>query len=260
VIFRRALVGNDGSAAALSAIRLTRQLLVPDGELVALAVAEVHFATHAGMDAAAWVETLRESAAAATADAERELQGVPGATARVAQGYAAPTLISAAADMDADLIVVGSRGRSRAVGFALGSVATRVIHDAPCSVLVAREDTVADGFPRSVVVGVDGSPQSREAQAIADAIAAAAGVRARHLAATGGKSVPEAQISDAELDSRSAVEALVEAGRTADLVVVGSRGLHGVAALGSVAERVAHRANSAVLIVRAPPSVSGPGP
>jgi nucleotide-binding universal stress UspA family protein len=33
-------------------------------------------------------------------------------------------------------------------------------------------------------------------------------------------------------------------------VVVGSRGLHGFPALGSVGERVAHRARSSVLVVR----------
>jgi nucleotide-binding universal stress UspA family protein len=57
---------------------------------------------------------------------------------------------------------------------------------------------------------------------------------------------------NAEIDHRPAVEALVaraaEAG--ADLLVVGSRGLHGVKALGSVSERVAHRAGCSVLVVR----------
>ena len=35
----------------------------------------------------------------------------------------------------------------------------------------------------------------------------------------------------------------------ADLIVVGSRGFHGVRALGSVSERVAHRADCSVLVV-----------
>ena len=46
------------------------------------------------------------------------------------------------------------------------------------------------------------------------------------------------------------VSALLEAAETADLVVVGSRGLHGVKALGSVSERIAHRAKTSVLVVR----------
>ena len=51
------------------------------------------------------------------------------------------------------------------------------------------------------------------------------------------------------------VVALVEAARDADLLIVGSRGLHGLKALGSVSERVAHDASCSVLVVRiAPPS------
>jgi nucleotide-binding universal stress UspA family protein len=46
------------------------------------------------------------------------------------------------------------------------------------------------------------------------------------------------------------VQALVSAAADADLVVVGSRGLHGLKALGSVSERVAHRAHCSTLVVR----------
>jgi nucleotide-binding universal stress UspA family protein len=46
------------------------------------------------------------------------------------------------------------------------------------------------------------------------------------------------------------VTALVAAAADADLVVVGSRSLHGLGSLGSVSERVAHQARASVLIVR----------
>jgi nucleotide-binding universal stress UspA family protein len=42
----------------------------------------------------------------------------------------------------------------------------------------------------------------------------------------------------------------VEASGSADLLVVGSRGLHGLRALGSVGERVANQASCSVLVVR----------
>jgi nucleotide-binding universal stress UspA family protein len=48
------------------------------------------------------------------------------------------------------------------------------------------------------------------------------------------------------------VKALVTASADADLLVVGSRGLHGLKALGSVSERVAHQAHCSTLVVRAP--------
>jgi hypothetical protein len=46
------------------------------------------------------------------------------------------------------------------------------------------------------------------------------------------------------------VDALMSASADADLLIVGSKGLHGVKALGSVSERVAHQAQCSVLIVR----------
>jgi nucleotide-binding universal stress UspA family protein len=48
------------------------------------------------------------------------------------------------------------------------------------------------------------------------------------------------------------VDALVAAAAGADLLVVGSRGVHGLRALGSVSERVAHEAACSVLVVRSP--------
>jgi nucleotide-binding universal stress UspA family protein len=53
------------------------------------------------------------------------------------------------------------------------------------------------------------------------------------------------------------VAALVATAAGADLLVVGSRGLHGLKALGSVSERVAHQAHSSVLIVREPAWLRG---
>lgn len=68
--------------------------------------------------------------------------------------------------------------------------------------------------------------------------------------ATGGEEFDATRAVKAELDARRPVEALVEASRDADLLIVGSRGLRGMASLGSVAERVAHKAECPVLIVR----------
>jgi nucleotide-binding universal stress UspA family protein len=55
---------------------------------------------------------------------------------------------------------------------------------------------------------------------------------------------------DFEQHAASPVVALVEASEAADIVVVGSRGLRGIRALGSVSERVAHEAHCPVLVVR----------
>lgn len=255
MIFERALVGIDGSDAALTALRLTKRLLVPDGRMLALTVAEIHLASHAGMDAPEWAKALERNAREAAAAAERELEGVS-ADAQVVTGYAAPSLLATAATIDADLIAVGSHGTSRALGIALGSVATRMIHEAPCSVLVARGDSPAQAFPRTIVVGVDTSPAAVEAEVVAMAIGSAYRARVRPLTATAGRALPDEAVLVADLDPRHPVEALVDASRQADLVVVGSRGLHGMRALGSVAERVAHQAQCSVLIVRGQPAAT----
>ncbi len=55
---------------------------------------------------------------------------------------------------------------------------------------------------------------------------------------------------DLDEDARGAVDVLVEASASADLLVVGSRGLHGLKALGSVSERVANQARCSVIVVR----------
>jgi nucleotide-binding universal stress UspA family protein len=134
----------------------------------------------------------------------------------------------------ATLAVVGSSGHSRALGIARGAVATTVVHEAPCSVLVAHELRRPPPWPRRVVVGSDGSAEGEHARGVA-----------RELARRLGADVFEI------VDALNPVAELTEASEDADLVVVGSRGLRGIRALGSVSERVAHDAHCPVLVVRA---------
>lgn len=263
MVFERILVGFDGSPASDRALALARELKTPSGSLLALTVAETYYATHAGMDAVAWDEKIRAEAERARLSAARQIDGMAGSRAEIVTGYAAPALLHAAAEIDADLVGVGSHGHSRIAGILLGSVATRVVHDSKCSVLVARGSAPIKQAARSIVVGIDGSPPSVEAAAVAEALGASTGASVRHVTATGGKRLPDDLVLLAELDARSPVEALLDASRTADLLLVGSRGLHGVGALGSVAERLAHQAECPVLIVRGiagrPPASPGQG-
>lgn len=54
-------------------------------------------------------------------------------------GQAADTILAVAAEVEADLVVLGSHGRNGLQRFLLGSVSERVLAQAPCSVLLARE-------------------------------------------------------------------------------------------------------------------------
>lgn len=54
------------------------------------------------------------------------------------EGDPATHIIAVAEERDASLIVVGHRGLNRAMSFLLGSVASRVVHQADRSVLIAR--------------------------------------------------------------------------------------------------------------------------
>lgn len=150
------------------------------------------------------------------------------------------------------MIAVGSHGRRRAAGLLLGTVAARVLRDATCSVLVARPARDAEAWPQTIVAGVDGSLGSAAALTAARSVAARFGGSVRVVASTKDqldREAAEAIAPELEEHGEPAVNVLVAASESADLLVVGSRGLHGLKALGSVSERVAHQARSSVLVV-----------
>jgi len=73
------------------------------------------------------------------ADATRRAEALGVAsTVEVAAGEAVAEIIAHADAMNADLIVVGSRGRQEVAGSSLGSVSRGILHDAPRPVLVVR--------------------------------------------------------------------------------------------------------------------------
>ena len=61
------------------------------------------------------------------------------ASSDVRQGDPADEICAAAAAIDAAVIVVGTHGWGSLKRLFLGSVSTRVVHEAPCAVLVVRD-------------------------------------------------------------------------------------------------------------------------
>lgn len=155
-------------------------------------------------------------------------------------------------ELQATLMALGGRRSSRFLGIMLGDTGTELVHDAACSVLLACPADDGAWRPNKIVVGFDGSTYARAALRTAEELARAFSGSVDVIAATGGKPVER----DADWSERvdtwepaHPVSTLVERSRTVDLVVVGSRGVHGLRALGSVSERVAHEAHCTALVV-----------
>jgi nucleotide-binding universal stress UspA family protein len=254
VTFDRIVCGVDPSSAGEVAARLAARFAEPDGvlELVTVEPPSVDAAGR-GMN-----RVLEELAI----DARRALERASGFAApahavqtRLLEGNPLDSLLAEIGLRKANLAVVGSHGHSRAVGIALGSVATHLLHEAPCSVLIARAPRTG-WWPKTIVAGVDGSPESADAAAAAHRLAGRFGSTLRFVAAVDDPSMawPAASQLAPEVEEvpLSPVAALRELSEDADLIVVGSRALHGIRALGSVSERVAHEARCSVLVVRGP--------
>jgi nucleotide-binding universal stress UspA family protein len=254
-IFSRVLVGIDRSEESREAAR--QAAILADGELTLFASYDVaHAIGGTGTHVPGYLdEDVQRDAATDALERARDEVAIASLVGKVVRGHAASALISEAEREQNTLIVVGSHGHGRLAGFVMGSTVTEVIHKAPCSVLVARGKAESGGFPNRIVVGVDGSSESVAAYAVARRLSERFGAEVLPIVAHGGKAVDRAVI-DLTVDSRTEevpdepIAALLAAAENADLLIVGSRGLHGLNSLGSVSERVAHQAQSSVLVVR----------
>lgn len=252
-VFDRILVGVDGTAHGRTALEQALALAPAAAPVHAVTALDLLGVAQAGWDAGRLAETIERAAEAARDDAAALLAARPGSEAVLVKGEAQAVLRREITQVAPTLVALGGRNRSRFLGALLGETASMLIHDAACSVLLARPQWGEVWRPSRVVVGVDGSPHALAALAVADDLAARLGSSVAVVSARGGKPVTEdGSWADrvTEWSSGSAHDALRERSATADLVVIGSRGAHGVRALGSVSERVAHRSRCSVLIVR----------
>ncbi len=176
---------------------------------------------------------------------------------------------------DADMVVVGSRGRGGFTGMLLGSVSWQVAAYAHCPVVVIRGHwrSAGDYAPGPIVVGTDGSAASDAALgfgfeeatlrgaallavcALADAPGCLGGDRklqddAEQAITRHEKEHPEVAVLR-QVAQGGGRAALLAAARGAQLLVVGSRGRGGVPEmpLGSVSQVVLHHAPCPVAVV-----------
>ena len=192
--------------------------------------------------------------------------------AELADGSAAHMLCERS--KTADMVVLGSRGRSELPGLRLGSVAWQVAGHACGRVVVVRGGwRPANQPPGPVVVGVDGSAVAPTAVAFAFEEAALRDVPLvavcaladapgrlgeehrveedfRNLMAPAAKEHPEVTVMERVLAGTPRA-ALLTASADAQMLVVGSRGRGGLddMRLGSVAQAVLHHAPCPVGVV-----------
>jgi len=165
-----------------------------------------------------------------------------------------------------DLLVVGISGHSRAGGIMVGSVASAALHRSPIPVLVARRSPEDVEFPARIALATDGTPTSDAAAELTARLAARHGASVAIVGAREGEAPFRHGLAEHAAQIRAATgaepvdllpsglphSAVATAARDfgASLVVTGSRGLTGVAAVRSVSERIAHAAPCSVLVVR----------
>ncbi|MEW2440497.1 universal stress protein [Micromonospora marina] len=218
-------------------------------------------------------ELVRKAAADAAADR-------PGLTVHGEVFDGPPALVLQERSAEAGMLVLGSRGHGGFGGLLAGSTAVSVTAHAHCPVVVVRDGQTATSGP--VVVGSDGSESALRALGFAVERAAQRDVPLRVLRAwepPGDRWVPpdfdpeqvaasERAAAEAELapwresfpDVPAEIEAvpgsasslLVEASRSAQLVVVGSRGRGGLRGmlLGSVSQQLIQHSHCPVAVVR----------
>jgi nucleotide-binding universal stress UspA family protein len=286
---RRIVVGVDGSEHAREALRWAhREAQIHGDELTALLAWGLFDQLHAHGEPSFdpdYGPTDARAALAAVVEDTLGTEATPGVRKVAVSDLPARALLEAA--RDADLLVLGPRGRGALRELVLGSVSQACLHHARCPVAVVRPSGSAHPSPRAnqrIVAGIDGSEASARALrwALHEARGRGATVEALHawhlphsasfaratfdprafedsarhlldrLVDGAAAEAPDVPVERA-LVSASAADALLRAAETADLVVTGRRGVGGFRGLllGSVSHQVAYHAPCPVVVVPA---------
>jgi nucleotide-binding universal stress UspA family protein len=254
-VFGHVLVGIDQTHESLVAGAQAGVLRAPGGHLVLVAVAERHLAAHAGLDA---VHAGDQVFAETSTELARAQELVDADEAILESGRLVDLLCAECTRRGATLIAVGVRPHRRLAALTFGGHDVDVLHDASCSVLIARPGW-GPAKPDRIVVAVDGSPESRAAEAAARSLAARL---ERDVVPVVGLSddvdlaLLRSERDDALLDPGFLIDAVGNAAGRNSLVVVGRARQPDRHWKGGAVERVVYSARCSVLVVEHGPSAS----
>lgn len=147
-MYERIVVGTDGSGRALDAVRAAGRLAELCG------VPTLHVVTASRVVSPAEMSRIQDQLPPEFRDlvspdleanqrfnqAESVLSTAVTMVAHETSGDPADGILTVAAEVGADLIVVGARGLGAIERFVRGSVSTKVAHHSPCDVLIVEHD------------------------------------------------------------------------------------------------------------------------
>lgn len=282
------LVGYDGSAGAEAALTdLHRAGLPPCVEAVVLSVADVWLpptetdspqpeslpveVRAARAHAAQILRKAHETAQHGAARLRAEFSGWTVHAETVADSPAW-ALIKRGDEWGAELMVLGAHGHGALETILIGSVPEMILHEARCSVRIARPNLSRPDAPVRMVLGMDGSPGAQAAcraivgrgwptgskvriVSVVDHRLSVADVSVTQLVESAANDLTRAGLRVTTLATegdpkRVLIEEAADLG--ADCIFVGASGLarRGLFRLGTVSSAVAARAGCSVEVVR----------
>lgn len=260
-VFTNILCAVDGTHASAAAVRMAAGLAGPSGHLTLLAVTAV---SGSGAYASAAISPGRVEYLLDCAKRIADEAGVPSTTA-VDPGSPPEKVILERASYH-DLLAIGAPATSWLGGMLIGGVAATALSQFTTPMLIVRKSSTGSLRGGRILVASDGEEDSDRIVELARRLGRSQGAQVTLVNALAGESKMnprriQAQTRALELTLPGMGEACIEPGKAWDvilnaaestnaaLIVMGSRRLGGLRALGSVSRRVAHDAPCSVLLL-----------
>ncbi|MGA2319208.1 MAG: universal stress protein [Solirubrobacteraceae bacterium] len=260
-VFRDILCAVAGTRASTAAVRLAASLAGQGGHLTLLAVTAE---SGSGDYASAAISPSRVKRVLEHAERIAEEAGVASTTAVDPAGPPVKVILERATAHD--LLAIGAPATSWLAGMLVGGVAAAALSQFTTPMLVVRPSSGASLRGRRILVASDGQEGSDRVVELAGRLGLSQGASVTLLHALGRESAArphriQSQAKTLKLILGDACEALVEPGAATDvllevakrskaaMVVMGSRRLGGLRAIGSVSRRAVHEAPCSVLLL-----------